>query len=66
MCACYIKLKKTGLDECSDLLEDEVEVEIIWISSYVELEGNDIVDERARHAALNGVAFDRPLPLVDF
>jgi hypothetical protein len=38
---------------CSDLLEDEVEV-------------NEIVDERARHAALNGAVFDRPLPPIDF
>jgi hypothetical protein len=30
---------------CSDLLEDGVEVEIMWIPSDVELEGNDIVTE---------------------
>jgi ribonuclease HI len=53
---------------CSDLLEDGVEVEIMftWISSHVGLEGNEIVDERARHAALNGADFDRPLLPVDF
>jgi hypothetical protein len=38
----------------------------MWISSHVGLEGNEIVDERARHAALNGAVFDRPLPPVDF
>jgi ribonuclease HI len=37
------------------LLEDGVKVEIMWIPSHVGLEGNEIVDERARHAALNGV-----------
>jgi hypothetical protein len=31
----------------SDLLEDGVEVEIMWIPSHVGLEGNEIVDERA-------------------
>jgi hypothetical protein len=51
---------------CSYLLEDGVEVEIMWIPFHVGLECNEIVDERARHAALNGVVFDRPLPLVDF
>jgi hypothetical protein len=30
------------------------------------LEGNEIVDERVRHAALNGAVFERPLPPVDF
>jgi hypothetical protein len=33
---------------------------------HVGLEGNEIVDESARHAALNGAVFNRPLPLVDF
>jgi ribonuclease HI len=45
-------------DECSDLLKDGVEVEIMWISSHAELEGNNIVNERARHVALNGAVFD--------
>jgi hypothetical protein len=36
------------------------------ISSHVGLKGNEIVDEWARHAALNGAVFNRPLPLVDF
>jgi hypothetical protein len=35
-------------------MEDGVEFEIIGISAHVELESNEIVDERARHAALNG------------
>jgi hypothetical protein len=47
-------------------LEDGVEIEIMWIPSHVGLEGNEIVDERARHAALNGVVFDEPLPPMDF
>jgi hypothetical protein len=51
---------------CSDLLEDGVEVEIMWIPFHVGLKGNEIVDEQTRHAALNGVVFDRPLPPMDF
>jgi hypothetical protein len=51
---------------CSDLLKDGVEVELMWIPSNVGLDGNETVDERARHAALNGAVFDRPLPPVDF
>jgi hypothetical protein len=51
---------------CSDLLEDGVEVKIMWILYQVGLKSNEIVDERARHAALNGAVFDRPLPPVDF
>jgi hypothetical protein len=43
----------------SDLLENEVEVEIMWIPGHMQLEGNKIVDERARHAALNGTVFER-------
>jgi ribonuclease HI len=39
---------------CSDQLEDGVEVEIMWIPAHVGLEKNEIVDERARHAVLNG------------
>jgi ribonuclease HI len=37
---------------CSDLLGNGVEVEIIWIPSHVGLGGNEQVDERARHAAI--------------
>jgi hypothetical protein len=51
---------------CSDLLEDGVGVEIMWIPAHVGLECNEIVDERARHAAFNGAVFERPLPPVDF
>jgi hypothetical protein len=50
----------------SDLLEDGVEIEIMWIPAHVRLQGNEIVDERARHAALNGAVFERSLLLVDF
>jgi hypothetical protein len=32
----------------------------------VGLEGNELVDERARHAALFGAVFDRPFSPVDF
>jgi hypothetical protein len=39
----------------------------MWIPVHVELGGNEIVEERARHAALNGAdVFEKPLPLVDF
>jgi hypothetical protein len=50
----------------SDLLEDGVEVEIKFIPAHLELEGNEIVDERAQHAALNGAVFEGPLLSVDF
>jgi ribonuclease HI len=44
---------------CSKILEDGVEVEIMWIlAAHVGLEGNEIVDERARHAAFNGAVFE--------
>jgi hypothetical protein len=51
---------------CKNLLENGVEVEIMWITANVGLEGNEIVDERTRHVALNGAVFERPLPPVDF
>jgi ribonuclease HI len=51
---------------CSDLLEDGVEVQIMWIPVHVGLEGNEIVDERVRHAALNSAVFEVPLPPIDF
>jgi ribonuclease HI len=51
---------------CSDLLEDGVEVELMWILAYVGLEGNETVDKRARHAAFNDAVFDKLLSLVDF
>jgi hypothetical protein len=38
----------------------------MWITSHVGLEGKELVDERARHAPLNGAFFDRPLSPVDF
>jgi hypothetical protein len=34
--------------------------------AYVGLEGNKIVDERARHVALNGAVFEIPLTPMDF
>jgi hypothetical protein len=51
---------------CSNLMEDGVEVEIMLIPSHVGFEGNEIVDELARHATLSGAVFDTPLPLVDY
>jgi hypothetical protein len=51
---------------CRDLLWNGVGVTIMWISSHVGFEGNELVDERARHAALNGAVFDRPLSPVNF
>jgi hypothetical protein len=51
---------------CSDLLEDGVEVEIMWIPAHVKLEANEIMNERARHAALHVSVFERSLPPVDF
>jgi ribonuclease HI len=44
---------------CSNLVEDGIEVGIIWIPAHVGLEGNEIVDEWARHAALNGAVFGK-------
>jgi hypothetical protein len=37
----------------------------MWIPSHVVLEGNELVDKRARTAASNGAVY-RPLPPVDF
>jgi hypothetical protein len=51
---------------CSDLLWNGVTVEILWILSHLGLAGNELVDKRARQAALSGVVFDRSLPPVDF
>jgi ribonuclease HI len=51
---------------CNDLLGDGVDVEIMWIPSHVGLEDNKIVDEQARHAALNGAVFEIPLPPMVF
>jgi hypothetical protein len=51
---------------CSDLLWIKIEVTIMWILSHVGLEGNELVDERGRHAALNGAVFERPLSPVNF
>jgi ribonuclease HI len=50
---------------CDNLLWNGVEVEVMWIQYHVGLGGNELVDKRARHAALNGAVFDRPLPLGD-
>jgi hypothetical protein len=38
----------------------------MWILSHLELEGNELVDERAQNVALNCAVFDRPLSPVDF
>jgi ribonuclease HI len=41
----------------SDLLEDGVEIEIVWFPAHVGLDGNEIANERAQHAAVNGAVF---------
>jgi hypothetical protein len=38
----------------------------MFIPAHVGFEGNEIVDERAQHATLNGAVFEGPLPPVDF
>jgi hypothetical protein len=38
----------------------------MWIPSHVGLVGNELVDDRAQQAALEGTIFDRPLSLSDF
>jgi hypothetical protein len=38
----------------------------MWIPSHVGLVGNELVDEQARQAALEGFIFDRPLSSSDF
>jgi hypothetical protein len=48
---------------CSDLLEDGVEVEIMWIPAHIGFRGQRDCE---RHAALNAAVFARPLPPVDF
>jgi hypothetical protein len=42
-----------------------IEVKLMWIP-HVGLVGNELVDERARQAALEGSIFDRPLSSSDF
>jgi hypothetical protein len=50
---------------CSNLFLNAVEVEM-WIPSHVRLEGSELVDNRARQAALIGAVFDRPHPPENF
>jgi hypothetical protein len=38
----------------------------MWIPSHVGLVGNELIDDRARQAALEGTIFDRPLSSSDF
>jgi hypothetical protein len=38
----------------------------MWIPFHVGLLGNELVDERARQAALEGSIFDRPLSSSNF
>jgi hypothetical protein len=42
------------------------DLKLMWISSPVELVGNEVVDERARQAALKSSVFDRPLYSSNF
>jgi hypothetical protein len=51
---------------CWGLYQNGNEVNLMWIPSHVGLEGNELVDDRARHAALEGSSFDRPLFSSDF
>jgi hypothetical protein len=44
---------------CWSLCQNGIEVKLIWI--HVGLVGNELVDERARQAALDGSIFERLL-----
>jgi hypothetical protein len=46
---------------CWSLCQNGIEVKFMWIPSHVGLMGNELVDDRARQAALEGTIFDRPL-----
>jgi hypothetical protein len=51
---------------CWNLHQNGIELKLMWIPSSVELVGNELVDEWARQAALEGSVFDRPLFLSNF
>jgi hypothetical protein len=51
---------------CWSLCQNGIEVKLMWILSHVGLVGNEMVDERARQAALEVSIFDRPLSPSDF
>jgi hypothetical protein len=40
-------------------------IQLVFLRSHSP-KGNELMDERARHATLNGAVFDRPFPPVDF
>jgi hypothetical protein len=46
--------EEKNIQICSDLLWNEVELEITSIPSHMGLDGNELLDEQARHEALNG------------
>jgi ribonuclease HI len=46
---------------CWSLCQNGIEVKMLWIPSHVGLVGNEMVDDRARQAELEGTIFDRPL-----
>jgi ribonuclease HI len=51
---------------CWSLCQNGIEVKLMWILSHVGLVGNEMVDERARQAALEVSIFDSPLSPSDF
>jgi ribonuclease HI len=56
--------------ECKELCwsqyQNGIEVKLTWIPSHVGLVGNELDNERARQAALEGSIFDRPLSSSNF
>jgi ribonuclease HI len=51
---------------CWSLCQNGIEVKLMWIPSHVGLVGTELVDDRARQAALEGTIFDRLLSSSDF
>jgi hypothetical protein len=51
---------------CWSLCQNGIEVRLMWIPSHLGLVGNELVDERARQAALEGSIFDRLLSSSNF
>jgi hypothetical protein len=51
---------------CWSLCEHGIEVNLVWIPAHVGLMGNELVDDRARHVALEVNIFDSSLFSSDF
>jgi ribonuclease HI len=51
---------------CWGLCQNGIEVKLMWIPSHIGLVENELVDDRARQAALGGTIFNRPLSSSDF